>query len=96
MTQMRCPQNGLRDLAEFVYGGEVYVPLDPAASDASWTAYLFAKRNCMGHVHEWWCHQPSNYWFIAERDTTTGAVLRTLTVVEFEAIGGVATASSQS
>jgi sarcosine oxidase subunit delta len=26
---------------------------------------------------EWWCHTPSNIWFIAERDTAKDHVLRT-------------------
>jgi sarcosine oxidase subunit delta len=26
---------------------------------------------------EWWCHTPSNTWFIAERDTALDRVVRT-------------------
>ncbi len=28
-------------------------------------------------VREWWCHVPSSYWFIAERNTVTDKILRT-------------------
>jgi sarcosine oxidase subunit delta len=30
-----------------------------------------------GVKKEWWCHTPSNTWFIAERDTERDVVIRT-------------------
>ena len=33
-------------------------------------------------VREWWCHAPTNYWFIAERDTVTDTMLRTFDAAE--------------
>ena len=31
----------------------------------------------IGCVREWWCHVPTSYWFIAERNTVTDEILRT-------------------
>jgi sarcosine oxidase subunit delta len=34
------------------------------------------SNNTAGVVREWWCHIPTNYWFIAERDTVRDEILR--------------------
>jgi sarcosine oxidase subunit delta len=39
---------------------------------------VFFDKNPAGLVLEWWCHRPTSYWFIAERNTITDEVLRTL------------------
>ena len=78
MKQIHCPLNGLRNISEFTYGGEVENMPDPAACDArEWAEYLFFENNTAGVVREWWCHVPTTYWFIAERDTVTDEILRT-------------------
>ena len=78
MKLLRCPLNGERNISEFVCGGEVRRSPDPsAASDAQWADHLFLQDNIAGLVREWWFHVPSSYWFIAERDTATGEILRT-------------------
>jgi sarcosine oxidase subunit delta len=75
---MTCPVNGPRALLEFVYGGEVRpMPDTTHTSDAQWADYLFNRNGAPGIKHEWWCHVPSNTWFIAERDTTRDEILRT-------------------
>ena len=75
---MPCPLNGPRNIQEFVWGGELKATPDPAAcSDAEWGAYVFLEENRKGVMREWWCHVPTNYWFIAERDTGTDTILRT-------------------
>jgi sarcosine oxidase, subunit delta len=75
---IHCPLNGPRPLLEFVCGGEVRAIPDPDASgDAQWSAYLFARNSVPGVKREWWCHTPSGYWFIAERDTARDEFLRT-------------------
>lgn len=75
---MTCPVNGPRAITEFVYGGEVRPTPDPATcSDAEWTDYVFNRNGSPGVKREWWCHVPSNTWFIAERDTARDVVLRT-------------------
>lgn len=81
MKLMRCPVNGMRPLLEFVYGGEVRVMPEPqAVSDEVWAGYVFDRDGAPGIKKEWWCHSPSNTWFIAERNTQTDEVLRTYLV----------------
>jgi sarcosine oxidase subunit delta len=78
MKIMTCPLNGRRPLLEFVCGGEVRETPDPATgTDAEWSAYLYARRSVPGVRREWWCHTPSGYWFIAERDTARDEILKT-------------------
>jgi sarcosine oxidase subunit delta len=78
MKIIRCPLNGPRNAQEFVHGPEVTPMPDPAAgSDAEWAAYVFFEENRKGVVREWWCHAPTNYWFIGERDTATDTMIRT-------------------
>jgi sarcosine oxidase, subunit delta len=70
MKLIPCPLNGLRPADEFIYGGEVRVAPDArAASDAEWARHVFHRSGVPGVKKEWWCHTPSGYWFIAERDT---------------------------
>jgi sarcosine oxidase subunit delta len=78
MKQMVCPLNGPRDISEFVYGGEIRQAPDAATcTDEAWADYLFMRANPAGVVREWWLHEPSGFWFIAERDTVRDVVLRT-------------------
>jgi sarcosine oxidase, subunit delta len=78
MKIITCPLNGPRPLLEFVCGGEVRETPDPATcTDAEWSAYLYTRRSVPGVKREWWCHTPSGYWFIAERDTARDEILQT-------------------
>jgi len=75
---MSCPLNGLRNISEFVYGGEVKAMPDAATcSDREWAQYVFFSDNAAGVVREWWQHSASGYWFIAERNTVTDEILKT-------------------
>lgn len=75
---MTCPINGVRSISEFAYGGELRTMPDPATcSDATWADYIFNRHGAPGIKREWWCHTPSNTWFVAERDTARDVVLRT-------------------
>ena len=75
---MRCPLNGWRTIDEFVYGGEVRAPPDSeTCTDGEWTDHLFLRANSAGIVREWWLHEPSGFWFIAERDTISDVFVRT-------------------
>jgi sarcosine oxidase, subunit delta len=79
MKQLTCPLNGIRPVSEFAYGGEVRVMQNPdSCSDEQWTDYVFNRSGAPAVKREWWCHIASGYWFIAERDTLTDNVLRTL------------------
>jgi sarcosine oxidase subunit delta len=70
-------------MLEFVTGGEVRTAPDPGAcSDAEWSAYLFNRSSVPGVKREWWCHTPSGYWFIAERDTASDEFLATYDAAE--------------
>ncbi|MDX2241939.1 MAG: sarcosine oxidase subunit delta [Leptolyngbyaceae cyanobacterium bins.302] len=78
MKIMTCPINGARPIAEFVYGGEVRPMPDPqSVDDAEWADYVFNRNGAPGTKQEWWCHTPSNTWFIAERNTLTDQIHRT-------------------
>ena len=78
MKIMTCPLNGPRNISEFAWGGEVKAMPDPlSCSDDEWAEYVFLENNTAGVVREWWCHLPTSYWFIAERNTLTDEILRT-------------------
>lgn len=78
MKLMSCPINGERPVSEFVCWGELRDMPDPdTCSDAQWADYVFNRNGAPGIKREWWCHVPSNTWFIAERDTAGDRVLRT-------------------
>ena len=78
MKIMTCPLNGPRNISEFAWGGEVKAMPDPTTcSDDEWAEYVFLENNTAGVVREWWCHLPTTYWFIAERNTLTDEILRT-------------------
>jgi sarcosine oxidase, subunit delta len=78
MKIVNCPLNGPRNAQEFVCAGEVRAMPDPIrCSDREWADYTFLENNTAGVVKEWWCHVPSSYWFIAERNTVTDEIIRT-------------------
>jgi len=72
-----CPLNGPRNITEFVCLGEVRESPKSAADDDAWAAYVWQRDNRAGVVREWWCHLPTTFWFVAERDTRTDEILRT-------------------
>ena len=64
MKIMPCPLNGPRNISEFTYGGELKAMPDSATcTDAEWA--------------DWWMHNASSYWFLAERHTGSDEILRT-------------------
>lgn len=77
MKLMTCPINGTRCISEFAYGGELRAAPAVTVSDQRWAEYLFHRSGAAGIKQEWWCHLPSNTWFIAERDTAKDHILRT-------------------
>jgi sarcosine oxidase, subunit delta len=77
MKLLHCPLNGPRPLLEFVCGGEVRDPPENTVSDDAWSAWLLNRGSVPRVKREWWCHTPSGYWFIAERDTARDEFLRT-------------------
>lgn len=85
MKIMHCPLNGPRNIAEFVWGGDVKSEPGRSCSDADWAEHLFLEDNIAGEVDEWWLHAPSNTWFIARRNTLTDEILATMTVEAYRA-----------
>lgn len=84
MKILTCPLNGPRNIAEFTYGGEYHQEPDPDRSDdRSWAEHVFFHDNRAGIVVEWWCHNASAFWFLAERDTRTDRILRTFRVEDY-------------
>jgi sarcosine oxidase, subunit delta len=89
MKLLRCPLNGLRNISEFAWLGEVKQMPDPdSCTDAEWADYVFLENNLAGIVHEWWVHAPSNMIFIAKRNTITDEVIETMTFDEYTARAG--------
>ena len=78
MKILTCPMYGPRNVSEFVCYGPLRDPVDPVeASDEQWSHALFFLDNTAGVIREWWRHTPSNYFFIAERNTVTDEILAT-------------------
>jgi sarcosine oxidase, subunit delta len=78
MKLMTCPINGTRAIAEFAYGGEFRpMPEPQTVDDATWAEYVMHRNGAPAIKQEWWCHTPSNTWFMAERNTATDEILRT-------------------
>lgn len=78
MKIMHCPLNGPRNISEFISGGEVTTMPEPAETDDDvWADYVWMRNNTAGVVTEWWCHVPTAYWFLAERDTVADKIIRT-------------------
>ncbi|WCE93191.1 sarcosine oxidase subunit delta [Acidithiobacillus ferriphilus] len=80
MKMIACPIQGLRPVSEFFYWGEVRDTPDPdpdTCTDQEWADYVFNRNGVAGIKKEWWCHIPSNTWFIAERNTVTDQTVRT-------------------
>lgn len=59
------------------------IPDQANCSDLEWTNYLFMEDNLAGEVEEWWLHAPSNYLFVARRNTLTDEVLWTKSVADY-------------
>lgn len=77
MKQLFCPLNGLRNISEFSYGGEYHTAPDHHnSSSREWAEHVFFAENKAGWVTEWWCHLPTSYWFLVERNTITDEIRR--------------------
>ena len=78
MKIMRCPLNGDRNISEFACLGAVKeMPQPEATDDDAWADHIWLADNPAGLIREWWCHTPTNYFFIAERNTVTDEIVRT-------------------
>lgn len=76
MLRIPCPYCGLRDEAEFRFGGEAVEPPGADADDAQWADYLFNRGNAKGIHKERWCHDYGcGRWFKLVRNTVSHAIL---------------------
>ena len=83
MKLLTCPLNGPRNISEFTYGGEYHPMPDPVNTDSrKWAEHVFFHDNAAGVVTEWWCHNASSFWFLAERNTISDEVIRTFDASE--------------
>lgn len=79
MLRITCPYCGTRDESEFLFGGPSHVTRpDPSVDDATWTAYLFNRKNPAGlHTERWGHVYGCSRWFNVMRDTRTHEILKT-------------------
>lgn len=83
MKLLQCPLNGPRNISEFTYGGEYHPLQDPENSNSrEWAEHLFFSDNSAGIVIEWWCHNATSFWFLAERNTVTDEIIKTFEAAE--------------
>ena len=74
MLRIECPVCGLRDEAEFTYGGDAS-NMAPEIGDPDihkWHDFVFLRHNPAGAHLEYWHHAVGcRHWLLAERDTVT-------------------------
>lgn len=79
MFLIRCPYCGLREQAEFAYGGEAHIarPVESESmTDAELADYVFMRTNTKGVFAERWMHTHGcRKWFNALRNTATDEFL---------------------
>ena len=88
--QLDCPCCGVRDLREFAYLGDAERPT-PALSDdeATWLAYVYARRNPRGAHLEYWQHVHGCRQVLRVcRDTVTHVIYEVALVGPYAAEGG--------
>jgi heterotetrameric sarcosine oxidase delta subunit len=74
---LTCPHCGVREVADFAFGGELSSRPREAPSLRELCEYNYFRRNVAGVQREWWYHRSGcRTWFQAERDTRTNRVLR--------------------
>jgi heterotetrameric sarcosine oxidase delta subunit len=75
---LECPHCGVREVADFAFGGEVVERPRAEPSFRELCEYNYFRRNVAGVQREWWFHRSGcRAWFVAERDTRTNEVLLT-------------------
>jgi heterotetrameric sarcosine oxidase delta subunit len=74
---LTCPHCGVREVADFAFGGEVTARPREHPSFRELNEYNYFRRNVAGVQREWWYHRSGcRTWFQAYRDTRTNEVLR--------------------
>jgi sarcosine oxidase subunit delta len=74
---LTCPHCGVREVADFAFGGELGSRPREASSLRELCEYNYFRRNVAGVQREWWYyHSGCRTWFQAERYARTNHVLR--------------------
>lgn len=74
---LTCPHCGVREVADFAFGGELSSRPREAPTLRELCEYNYFRRNVAGVQREWWYHRSGcRTWFHAERDTRTNQVFR--------------------
>jgi heterotetrameric sarcosine oxidase delta subunit len=74
---LTCPHCGVREVADFAFGGEVTARPKQTPSLRELNEYNYFRHNVAGVQREWWYHRSGcRAWFQAERDTRTNEVMR--------------------
>jgi methylglutamate dehydrogenase subunit B len=84
MHQIRCPWCGVRDEAEFQYGGDATVtrPADDSPEQAFYD-FVYTRANACGWHLEWWHHVAGcRQWLKVVRHTLTHEIAATGTATE--------------
>ena len=72
MKLIHCPLNGPRNISGVRPGPRGQGHAGPGRRQRRRMGRLRLPRGePQGRGREWWCHAPTNYWFIGERDTVT-------------------------
>jgi heterotetrameric sarcosine oxidase delta subunit len=75
---LTCPNCGVREVADFGFGGEVSRRPASRPGTRELNRYIYFRRNVAGVQREWWVHRSGcRQWFLAERDTRSNEVLWT-------------------
>lgn len=75
---LECPNCGVREVADFGFGGEVGKRPQGDPGRRELNTYIYFRENKAGRQREWWVHRSGcRAWFLAERDTTTNEVFWT-------------------
>ena len=74
---LTCPHCGVREVADFAFGGEVTFRPRETPTFRELNEYNYFRRNVAGVQREWWFCRTCEDWFLAERDTVTNEVVRT-------------------
>lgn len=75
--QLQCPFCGLRDEAEFNYGGDAALSLLPTEgeSTSAWLDRVYLRDNPRGQHTELWFHAAGcQQWLRVKRSTTTHTI----------------------
>jgi heterotetrameric sarcosine oxidase delta subunit len=74
---LECPFCGVREVADFAFGGEITPRPRATPSLRELSEYNYFRRNVAGVQREWWYHRSGcRSWFQAERDTRTNEIRR--------------------